>query len=219
VATREDHPLQPTSPYAISKRTGEELMLIAGGAHGMEVVALRYLNVYGPRQALSNPYTGVAAIFATQLLGGRAPSIFEDGLQRRDFVHVSDVVRANLLAADAPRAPGRAVNVGTGASITILDLARRLAELLGRDVEPQVTQRFRAGDVRHCWADVSLARDLLGFAATADRDIELQRLAAWVLGQTPVDRTAAAHAELQVRGLIRPATPSARRRRWRDAVR
>ncbi len=209
VATPEEHPLQPASPYAISKRTAEELVLTAGAAHGLEVVALRYLNVYGSRQALSNPYTGVAAIFATQLLGGRAPVIFEDGMQRRDFVHVSDVVRANLLAADSARAAGHALNVGTGASITILDLARRLAALLGRDVEPQVTDSFRAGDVRHCWADVSRARDLLGFAATADRDAELQRLATWVLDQAPVDRTAAAHAELQARGLIRPATPLA----------
>jgi len=205
VATPEDHPLQPTSPYAISKRTGEELVLVAGAAHGMETVALRYLNVFGPRQALSNPYTGVAAIFATQLLGGRRPVIFEDGLQRRDFVHVADVVRANLLAADAPAAPGNAFNVGTGESITVHDLARRLAVLLGRDAEPEVTGSFRAGDIRHCWADVTRADELLGFHATADRDAELRRLAEWVVEQTPVDRTAAAFAELSARGLIRPA--------------
>jgi dTDP-L-rhamnose 4-epimerase len=211
VATGEDHPLQPTSPYAISKRTCEELVLTAGAAHGLETVALRYLNVYGPRQALSNPYTGVAAIFAAQLLGGRRPVVFEDGEQRRDFVHVSDVVRANLLAADAPDAVGRAFNVGTGTSITILDLARRLAALLGRDVEPDVTDSFRAGDIRHCWADVSRARGLLGFHAIADRDTELERLAGWMREQSPVDRTAAAHAELRARGLIRPATATAQR--------
>jgi dTDP-L-rhamnose 4-epimerase len=200
----EDHPLRPTSPYAVSKRTSEELVLTTGAAHGVETVALRYLNVYGPRQALSNPYTGVAAIFATQLLGGRRPVVFEDGMQRRDFVHVSDVVRANLLAADAPHAPGNPFNVGTGESMAIVDLARQLATLLGRDIEPEVTGSFRAGDIRHCWADVSRARDLLGFVATADRDLELRRLAEWVLGQAPVDRTAGAFAELLARGLIRP---------------
>jgi dTDP-L-rhamnose 4-epimerase len=212
VPTREDHPLQPTSPYAISKRDAEELSLASGAAHGMETVALRYLNVYGPRQALSNPYTGVAAIFATQLLSGGAPVVFEDGMQRRDFVHVSDVVRANLLAAEAPDACGQAINVGTGSSLTILELATRLGALLGRDVAPRLTGSFRAGDIRHCWADVSRARELLGFTATADRDAALQDLAAWVCTQTPVDRTAAAHAELEARGLIRAsASPLGRR--------
>jgi dTDP-L-rhamnose 4-epimerase len=203
IPTGEEHPLQPTSPYAVSKRTCEELVLTTGAAHGLETVALRYLNVYGPRQALSNPYTGVAAIFATQLLGGRRPVVFEDGMQRRDFVHVSDVVRANLLAAHAPHAPGNPFNVGTGESMAIVDLAGQLATLLGRDIEPEVTGSFRAGDIRHCWADVSRARDLLGFVAAADRDLELRRLAEWVLGQAPVDRTAGAFAELLARGLIR----------------
>jgi dTDP-L-rhamnose 4-epimerase len=210
VPTHEDQPLRPTSPYAISKRDSEELVLTTGAAHGLETVALRYLNVYGARQALSNPYTGVAAIFATQLLSGRRPVIFEDGLQRRDFVHVSDVVRANLLAADAPRAPGNAINVGTGHSMSVLDLAHRLSDsLLGRAVEPDVTDSFRAGDIRHCWADVSRARDLLGFVATADRATEMQRLAEWVTTQSPTDRTQAAHAELAARGLIRAASVSA----------
>jgi len=212
VPTTERHPLQPTSPYAISKRDCEELVLTTGAAHGLETVALRYLNVYGPRQALSNPYTGVAAIFATQLLSGRRPVIFEDGMQRRDFVHVSDVVRANLLAADEPRAAGHAINVGTGESLTVGELATRLAALLGRDIEPQMTGSYRAGDIRHCWADVRAARGLLGFSATADRATELGALAEWVLQQSPVDRTAAAFDELSARGLIRAtALPTGRR--------
>jgi len=202
VATREDHPLQPTSPYAISKRTCEELVLTAGAAHGLETVALRYLNVYGPRQALSNPYTGVAAIFATQLMSGRRPVIFEDGLQRRDFVHVSDVVRANLRAAEARQAPGDAFNVGTGTSITVRDLALRLAALLGRaDLQPDLTGSFRAGDIRHCWADVTLARDTLGFAAEVAFEDGLAELAAWLEGQPATDRFDEAAAELTQRGL------------------
>jgi dTDP-L-rhamnose 4-epimerase len=142
-------------------------------------VALRYLNVFGPRQALSNPYTGVAAIFCTRLLGGRRPLVFEDGEQRRDLVHVSDVVRANLLAMDAPRAVGLAFNVGTGVSLTVRELAATLATELGVDLEPEITHDFRAG-------------------AAGLRD-----LARWVAGESPVDRTVAAVAALRERGLIR----------------
>ncbi len=203
VPTAETHPLQPASPYAVSKRDCEELTLTTGHAHGLETVALRYLNVFGPRQALSNPYTGVAAIFCTRLLGGRRPLIFEDGEQRRDLVHVSDVVRANLLAIDAPGAPGHAINVGTGVSLTVAELAAALAAELGVDLEPEITGDFRAGDIRHCVADVSRARDLLGFEARAERATALRELAQWVAHESPVDRTVAAVAALRERGLIR----------------
>jgi len=203
IATCEDQPLRPTSPYGISKRDAEELTLTSGHAHGLETVALRYLNIYGPRQALSNPYTGVAAIFCTQLLAGRRPMIYEDGEQRRDLVHVSDVVRANLLAMDAQLAPGHALNIGTGVSLTVRELAITLASELGVDVEPEITGSYRAGDIRHCYADVRRARELLGFAARADRAAELRALAAWVGTQTPVDRTGPAVAELRRWGLIR----------------
>jgi dTDP-L-rhamnose 4-epimerase len=203
VATAEDHPLQPTSPYAISKRDCEELTLTTGIAHGIETVALRYLNIYGPRQALSNPYTGVAAIFCTRLLGGRPPLVFEDGEQRRDLVHVSDVVRANLLAMDAPRAPGHAINVGTGVSLTVRELALTLAAELGAGVEPEITGHHRAGDIRHCFADLRRAGELLGFEARTDRAAGLRELVDWVRGEAPVDRTPAAVAQLRERGLIR----------------
>ncbi|MFN2451098.1 MAG: NAD-dependent epimerase/dehydratase family protein [Candidatus Dormibacteria bacterium] len=204
VPTAEDRPLHPTSAYAISKRDSEELVLVAGRAHGVETVALRYLNIYGPQQALSNPYTGVAAIFCTRLLNGRRPLLFEDGQQRRDLVHVSDVVRANLLAAESTAAVGHAINVGTGASLTITELALTLARHLGRaDQEPELSGAYRAGDIRHCWADLGLARRLLGFEAIADRDVELHRLAEWVTTQRPADRTDEATAELRSRGLIR----------------
>ncbi|GAC1340203.1 MAG: SDR family NAD(P)-dependent oxidoreductase [Candidatus Dormibacteria bacterium] len=202
--TAEDRPLRPTSSYAISKRDCEELVLVAGRAHGLETVALRYLNIYGPQQALSNPYTGVAAIFCTRLLHGRRPLLFEDGQQRRDLVHVSDVVRANLLAAESGEAVGHAINVGTGASLTVEELARTLARHLGREeLTPERTGSYRAGDIRHCWADPDLARRSLGFEARADRDQELRRLAEWVATQRPLDRTEEANAELRARGLIR----------------
>ncbi|HEY2702584.1 MAG TPA: NAD-dependent epimerase/dehydratase family protein [Candidatus Dormibacteraeota bacterium] len=203
VPTAETHPLQPASPYAVSKRDCEELTLTTGHAHGLETVALRYLNVFGPRQALSNPYTGVAAIFCTRLLGGRRPLIFEDGAQRRDLVHVSDVVRANLLAIDAPGAPGHAINVGTGVSLTVAELAGALAAELGVDLEPEITGDVRAGDIRHCIADVRRARDLLGFEARTERATALRELAQWVAHESPVDRTVTAVAALRERGLIR----------------
>lgn len=201
--TAEDAPLRPASPYAISKRDCEELVLVAGRAHGLETVALRYLNVYGPRQALGNPYTGVAAIFCTRLLSGRRPLVFEDGAQRRDLTHVSDIVRANLLALEAPAAVGEAINVGTGQPITVGELAAVLAAALGRaDLAPEVTGEHRAGDVRHCWADLRRARRLLGYEPSTDRAHGLRELAAWVSGEAPVDRTEEATAELRARGLI-----------------
>jgi dTDP-L-rhamnose 4-epimerase len=203
VPTPEDHPLHPTSPYAVSKRDAEELTLTTGHAHGLETVALRYLNVFGPRQALSNPYTGVAAIFSTRLLHGGRPLIFEDGAQRRDLVHVSDVVRATLLAMEARQAPGHAINIGTGVPLTVRELAVTLAAEMGIDLEPEITHTYRAGDIRHCVADVSRARRVLGFEARADRAAELRALAAWVATESPVDRTAAAVEGLRRRGLIR----------------
>jgi dTDP-L-rhamnose 4-epimerase len=203
VPTAEDSRLRPTSPYAIGKLAAEQLVLVTGESHGVDCVALRYLNVYGPRQALGNPYTGVAALFCTRLLSGRRPLIFEDGEQRRDLVHVDDVVRANLLAMDSTTTIGQALNIGTGESISVRSLATTLAGAIAPSVEPDVTQRWRAGDIRHCWADTARARDLLGFVATRDRAAALAELAEWVATEAPVDRTDAAIAELTARGLIR----------------
>jgi dTDP-L-rhamnose 4-epimerase len=203
VPTAEDHPLAATSPYAIGKLASETIVLVTGRSFGIDAVALRYLNIYGRRQALSNPYTGVAAIFATQLRSGRRPTVFEDGEQRRDLVHVSDVVRANVLAMDARDAPGNAINIGTGVSLSIAGLARTLAQELGMHIEPEITQRYRVGDVRHCFASTDRAERLLGFRAQADRQAMLRDLAVWVAEENPVDRTETAAAELTELGLIR----------------
>jgi dTDP-L-rhamnose 4-epimerase len=205
VPTSEAHALRPTSTYGISKRDQEELSLVLGRAHGLPTIALRYLNVYGSRQALGNPYTGVAAIIATRLLNDRAPALFEDGQQRRDFCHVSDVVAANLAAADAPEAAlYRPYNVGTGTSVTILQLAGMIARALGRTRLPlRPSGEFREGDVRHCFADVSAARAQLGFGARVSLADGIGELAAWASGQAPCDRTDPANAELRARGLIR----------------
>jgi dTDP-L-rhamnose 4-epimerase len=202
VPTREDAPLRPTSVYGITKRDQEELVLVLGRAYGIAAVALRYLNVYGPRQALGNPYTGVAAIFAARLLNGRRPLVFEDGGQIRDLVHVSDVVRATLAAMDAPAAPGHAINVATGRRVRILDLAERLAAALGSELEPELTGEYRAGDIRHCFADVSRARELLGFEARLSLDEGLPELAGWVARHAVRERGDRAVADLRARGLV-----------------
>ena len=203
VPTQEDAPLRPTSVYGITKRDQEELVLVLGRAYGIETVALRYLNVYGPRQALSNPYTGVAAIFAARLLAGRRPLIFEDGRQLRDLVHVSDVARATAAAMTAPGAAGLVLNVATGARITVQRLAEEIAAALGSRLAPDVTSEYRAGDIRHCFADVSRARDTLGFEAEVSLDQGLPGLADWVAQNRPEERGDAALADLRARGLVR----------------
>jgi dTDP-L-rhamnose 4-epimerase len=201
--TAEDDPLRPTSVYGITKRDQEELVLVLGRAYGLESVALRYLNVYGPRQALGNPYTGVAAIFAARLASGRRPLVFEDGMQIRDLVHVSDVVRATLAAMDAPAAEWQAINVATGRRLRVLELAGALGSALGSDLEPEITNEFRAGDIRHCFADGRRARELLGFEAAVDPADGLSELADWVVSQGAIDeRGDEAMAGLRARGLV-----------------
>jgi dTDP-L-rhamnose 4-epimerase len=202
VPTDEHTPLRPSSVYGITKRDQEELALVLGSAYGLETVALRYLNTYGPRQALGNPYTGVAAIFAARLLAGRRPLVFEDGEQVRDLVHVADVVRATRAAMDAPSAPGCAINVATGQPVRVSELARMLAAALGSDLEPEVTGEARAGDIRHCFADVGRARELLGFEAGRALGEAIPELAAWVATQAVEERGDEALADLRARGLV-----------------
>src|SRR5207245_10704704 len=157
--TPETKPLQPTSVYAVTKRDHEELFLSVGYAYRIPTVALRYFNIYGERQALSNPYTGVAAIFSSRVLNEQPPIIFEDGLQSRDLVHVSDIVQANLLSLETDRADYQAINVGSGRPTTVRQIAEAILATLGRpDLKPQVLCKFREGDIRHCYADISLAR-------------------------------------------------------------
>ncbi|RJO69515.1 MAG: NAD-dependent epimerase/dehydratase family protein [Myxococcales bacterium] len=175
----ERHPLRPLSFYAVTKRGQEETALALGRAHGIPVVALRLFNTYGPRQALSNPYNGVLAIFANALLRGEAPIVHEDGAQRRDFTSVRDAARAFLLAADTDRADGRAVNVGTGRPRSVLDVAELLAGLCGARVRPTVSGAVRSGDIRHCHADISLARRRLGYRPAVKLEDGLVELVRW----------------------------------------
>ena len=203
VATPERKRPGLSSIYALTKFDQERACLVAGAAYGIPAVALRLFNTYGPRQALSNPYTGVLAIFAARLLNERAPRIFEDGLQRRDFVSVHDVARGFAAALETEGADGHAVNIGSGRAVTVRELATRLGAVVGREVEPEVTGEFRTGDIRHCFADVRVAHEAFGYLPQVELDDGLAELAAWLEGQTAEDRVDAAAAELAKRGLSR----------------
>jgi dTDP-L-rhamnose 4-epimerase len=200
--TPESKPLQPTSVYAVTKRDHEELFLTVGYAYRIPTVALRYFNIYGERQALSNPYTGVAAIFSGRVLNRQPPVVFEDGKQSRDFVHVSDVVQANLLALETDRADYQAINVGTGRPTSVRQVADAILSALDvRDLAPTVLRTFREGDIRHCYADITLARTLLGYEPRVAFADGMRQLVEWVRGQRAVDQFDAAHQQLVTRGL------------------
>jgi dTDP-L-rhamnose 4-epimerase len=199
--TPEWKPPSLQSVYALTKHDQERLCLVWGASYGVPTVALRFFNVYGPRQALSNPYTGVLAIFASRLLNGKPPLVYEDGEQRRDFVSVRDVARAVRLALDAPAAAGRAVNVGSGRSASIREIASLLALALESDEQPVLTGRARSGDIRHCFADVALAHEAIGFHAEVGLEEGIADLVDWLAGRRPRDGAPGAHDELERRGL------------------
>jgi dTDP-L-rhamnose 4-epimerase len=190
-----------SSVYALTKYDQERLCLVFGDAYNVPTVALRFFNVYGTRQSLSNPYTGVLAIFASRLLNDRAPLVFEDGLQRRDFVSVHDVTRACELALTREGADGLAVNIGSGRSVTVLEIADGLARVLGKDVKAEISGKYRVGDIRHCFADIALARRTLGYEPEVELDDGMRRLAEWLEGQVATDHVDAATEELRSRGL------------------
>ena len=203
VPTPESKPLAPTSIYAITKRDQEEMCLCIGRAYGIPTTALRFFNVYGERQALSNPYTGVAAIFSACLLNDQPPLIYEDGRQSRDFIHVSDIVQAVLLVLDRPEADYRVFNVGTGLATTVAEVAVLLADSLGKRIPPRILQTFRAGDIRHCVGDVTQITTALGFRPRTPFQEGMTRLIGWIKGQRPQEGTRKADAILRDRGLVK----------------
>ena len=190
------------SLYALSKYDQEQMCLMIGKAYGISAVALRFFNVYGPNQALSNPYTGVLAIFASRLMNNQRPIVFEDGKQQRDVVSVYDIARACCLALYSEQAPGYAINVGTGQQYTIYELAKRMARVLGKNIEPDVCGQYRVGDIRHCFPDIGLARQVLGFEPEVVLEDGLVDLAAWLETQQATDRFVQAKKELESRGLV-----------------
>lgn len=202
--TDETKPLNPTSVYAITKRSQEETVLVMGKSYGIPAVALRYFNVYGPGQALSNPYTGVAAIFSSRLLNGNPPCMFEDGAQSRDFVHVKDIVQANLMAMEKSAADFQVFNVGTGIRTSLHELVRGLTLRLapGKGIAPKVLGTFREGDIRHCYADIARIRTRLGYEPSIPLETGFDDLVQWARTQKPLDRYESATAELVSRGLV-----------------
>jgi dTDP-L-rhamnose 4-epimerase len=201
VPTPESTPITPESIYAIGKRDHEEMFLVTGRAYGIATTALRFFNVFGPRQALSNPYTGVAAIFSSRLKSGQPPVIFEDGKQSRDFVHVSDIAAAVLLALEPGSGDGEALNVGTGNPVTVSDVAAVLTRELEVDLEPEIRNVFRAGDIRHCYADIAAARNSLGYEPRVCFEDGMRDLIEWLEEAEAVDRVAEATEALESRGL------------------
>jgi dTDP-L-rhamnose 4-epimerase len=200
--TNENKLSEINSIYALSKRDQEELCLIFGRTYGIPVTALRFFNIYGTRQALSNPYTGVAAIFAARLINNQAPLVFEDGEQQRDFVSVHDIVRANILAMERPESNNEVINIGCGKPITIRRVAEILAAALGKtELAPVITQKYRAGDIRHCYADLGKARRLLGYEPQVTHEQGFRELATWLADQEAEDKAETMLQELSTYGL------------------
>jgi len=203
VATPEWKRPNLSSVYALGKFVQERMTHIMGQPYGIQSVCLRLFNVYGPGQALSNPYTGVLAIFASRLLNGQPPLVFEDGEQRRDFVHVRDVARAFADALALPQAAGGTFNIGSGRHSSVREVATALAAAMGREaIEPEVIGKARTGDIRHCFCDPGLAIDTLGFEAREDFAEGLAELAEWVASQNAEDKVETARRELEARGLV-----------------
>ncbi|HEY7306371.1 MAG TPA: NAD-dependent epimerase/dehydratase family protein [Bryobacteraceae bacterium] len=213
MTTPEGQPLRPVptpetkqpslaSIYALSKYDQEQMCLIIGRAYGVPAVALRFFNAYGPFQSLSNPYTGVLAIFAARLMNGKRPMIFEDGHQLRDFVSVYDIAQACRLALEVEGARDLVFNAGSGQAISVRDVALKLARVLGKNIEPEITERYRVGDIRHCFPDIGLAQRVLGYKPKVSLEKGMLDLAAWLERQTAHDRFNEMRNELASRGLV-----------------
>lgn len=202
VPITEKDPFICSSVYAVTKMTQEELVMNFGKAYGIPSVSMRFFNVYGPGQSLSNPYTGVAAIFMSRIKNNQSPGIYEDGLQTRDFVSVHDIARACVMALEKKKADHQVFNVGTGKATSILELTERLIRLYGSKVKPKIFNKFRKGDIRHCFADPSHLMERLGWKPKVSLDGGLAELIEWTHGVKAVDRFDKAQLELKKRGLV-----------------
>jgi dTDP-L-rhamnose 4-epimerase len=204
IPTPEDKALYRDNIYSMTKYHQEEMVLLIGKTYGIPSVAARFFNVYGPRQSLSNPYAGVAAIWLSRLLNDRQPMVFEDGGQLRDFVSIHDVVDCLMLMLETPGADYLPVNVGSGDTVTILEIARTLNRILGKSIEPQITQTGRKFDIRHNTADITRARTMLGFRPKVSLADGMSELVEWARTTPDVanDFFDKALDELQQKGLL-----------------
>jgi dTDP-L-rhamnose 4-epimerase len=204
VPTSEDKRLDPGSVYAISKLDQEWYVLGVTRAYGIPSVALRYFNVFGPGQALNNPYTGLCANVIARLMNDRPPLIFEDGRQMRDFVHVDDIVTANVLALESDKVNREAINVGSGRATTVLDIAQLICGAMDKPPTCELANEFREGDIRHCFADISRARAVLGFEPSIEMQAGIEGLVSWVRTQPGIEDHVSALAEaLRARGIVK----------------
>ncbi len=204
VATTEDSAIHPTSVYGITKQVQGQLIHLCCKAIGIDAVTFRYQNVYGPGQSLSNPYTGILSIFSTRIKNGNEINIFEDGLETRDFVYIDDVVDTTIRGIEVPRAAGHVFNVGTGVATDVLTVARTLMESYGTEVPLRVSGNYRLGDIRHNYADITLAREILGFQPKVDFPTGISRFASWVDSQSvQEDRYDESIKEMKDKGLYK----------------
>lgn len=203
VGIPENQPFHCNSVYAVTKQSQEDMVMIFGKAYGIPATALRYFNVYGPRQSLSNPYTGVAAIFLSRLKNNNPPIVYEDGLQTRDFISVYDTADANVFCLEDDRSFGKVFNIGTNNPIAIKEIAQILAKLLGKKIKPKITEKFRSGDVRHCTADISLIKKTLGWKPSWNFEKGMQDLIEWGEKEEAKDLFDQASKELKTKGLLK----------------
>ncbi|MEM7689154.1 MAG: SDR family NAD(P)-dependent oxidoreductase [Pseudomonadota bacterium] len=185
VATDESSKIHPSSVYGITKQVQEQLVMTVCPSIGIEATALRYQNVYGPGQSLSNPYTGILSIFSNLIMQGKGINIFEDGEESRDFLYVDDAVEATALALGHKNAAGEVFNVGTGVPVSVMEVAQTLVRLFGAEVPIEVTGQFRLGDIRHNFADMGKIKESLGFEPAWSFERGIAQLVAWAKGSGP----------------------------------
>jgi dTDP-L-rhamnose 4-epimerase len=203
IPTAESRPLSPTSIYAIGKRDVEEMCLIIGKAYKIPTVALRFFCTYGTRQSMSNPYTGVAAIFLSLIKNNKPPLLYEDGRQLRDFTSVHDIVQANLLAMNKKEADYETFNVAASRSVSINRIAEVLIKLCNKNIKPVVVGKYRTGDIRHCYADITKIKRKLGFTPRVQLEDGMRELIEWGQNEAAVDKTQEAQQELMGKRLIK----------------
>lgn len=204
VATTENSAIHPSSVYGISKQVQGQLVHLVCKSIGVESVSFRYQNVYGPGQSLTNPYTGILSIFSTRIKNGNGLNIFEDGKETRDFVYIDDVVDATILGMEVPEANGHVFNIGTGVATDVLTVANTLCEKYGIKVPITVSGNYRLGDIRHNYADITLARKILGFTPNWNFSDGIEQLTKWVNQQeVQEDRYEASIEEMKKKGLYK----------------
>lgn len=203
VPTDEESILKPTSIYAICKKTQEEISMIMGKAIGVPVSIVRYQNVYGPGQSLNNPYTGILSIFTSRLRNNKTIQVYEDGLESRDFVHVEDVVNGTVLALESAKSNYEIFNIANGESTSVLQIAEILTKHINPELKPEIIGKYRIGDIRHCYADITKAKNVLNYKPKFDVETGIKDFLSWAEKQVSIDKSEIAENELKEKGLFK----------------